>query len=131
MINIYLNRQNWFYYLILKSSRPEVFCKKVLLENSQNTCARDFFLLKHLHRCFPVNFAKFLRTPFFTKHLRWLLLYSRQKCTLYLLYSLRFHNFSVNCINSCIQYYKNVYIHEKIMSRFEHIWKSPYMFVFI
>ena len=26
------------------------------------------------HRCFPVNFAKFLRTPFFTKHLQWLLL---------------------------------------------------------
>ena len=26
------------------------------------------------HRCFPVNFAKFLRTPFFTKHLRRLLL---------------------------------------------------------
>ena len=26
------------------------------------------------HRCFPVNFAKFLRTPFFTEHLWWLLL---------------------------------------------------------
>ena len=25
-------------------------------------------------RCFPLNFAKFLRTPFLTKHLRWLLL---------------------------------------------------------
>ena len=24
------------------------------------------------HRCFPVNFAKFVRTPFFTEHLRWL-----------------------------------------------------------
>ena len=24
--------------------------------------------------CFPVNFAKFRRTPFFTEHLRWLLL---------------------------------------------------------
>ena len=28
------------------------------------------------HRCFPVNFAKFPRTPFFTEHLRWLLLCS-------------------------------------------------------
>ena len=27
------------------------------------------------HSCFPVNFAKFLRTPFLTGHLRWLLLY--------------------------------------------------------
>ena len=26
------------------------------------------------HRCFPVNFAKFLRTPFLVEHLRWLLL---------------------------------------------------------
>ena len=26
------------------------------------------------HRCFPVNFAKFLRPPFFTEHLWWLLL---------------------------------------------------------
>ena len=26
------------------------------------------------HRCFPMNFAKFLRTPFFTEHLWWLLL---------------------------------------------------------
>ena len=25
------------------------------------------------YRCFPVNFAKFLRTPFFTEHLWWLL----------------------------------------------------------
>ena len=26
------------------------------------------------HMCFPVNFVKFLRTPFFKEHLRWLLL---------------------------------------------------------
>ena len=26
------------------------------------------------HMCFPVNFAKFLRTLFFTEHLQWLLL---------------------------------------------------------
>ena len=26
------------------------------------------------HRCFPVNFAKFLRTPFFIEYLWWLLL---------------------------------------------------------
>ena len=64
--------------------------KKVFLEifqNSQeNTCARVSFLIKLQacvtllkkrlwHRCFPVNFAKFLRTPFFTEHLRWLLLF--------------------------------------------------------
>ena len=64
--------------------------KKVFLEISQNsqenTCARVSFLIKLQawpatllkkrlwHRCFPVNFAKFLRTPFFTEHLWWLLL---------------------------------------------------------
>ena len=69
--------------------------KMVFLEISQNsqenTCARVSFLIKLQavpglrpatllkkrlrHRCFPVNFAKFLRTPFLTEHLRWLLLY--------------------------------------------------------
>ena len=32
------------------------------------------FIKRLWHKCFPVNFAKFLRTPFFTEHLRWLLL---------------------------------------------------------
>ena len=27
------------------------------------------------HRCFNANFAKFLRAPIFTEHLRWLVLY--------------------------------------------------------
>ena len=60
--------------------------KKVFLEiwqNSQeNTCGRASFsiklqaLLKERlwRRCFPVNFAKFLRPPFLIEHLRWLLL---------------------------------------------------------
>ena len=64
--------------------------KKVFLKISQNsqenTCARVFFnkvsvlrpatLLKkkHWHRCFPMNFGKFLRTPFFIEYLWWLLL---------------------------------------------------------
>ena len=44
--------------------------KKVFLEISQNsqenTCARVSFILKERlwHKCFPVNFAKFLRSPF-------------------------------------------------------------------
>ena len=33
------------------------------------------FIKKRLqHRCFPLKFAKLLRTPFLTEHLRWLLL---------------------------------------------------------
>ena len=66
-----------------------MFCKKGVLRNSakftgKHLCQSLYFnkvagfrpvtlLKKRLwHRCFPVNFAKFLRTPFFTEHLRWL-----------------------------------------------------------
>ena len=67
----------------IRISRPEVFCKKGVLRNlakstGKHLCQSLFFatLLKKRpwHRCLPVNFAKFLRTPFLTEHLRWLLL---------------------------------------------------------
>ena len=78
-------------FLNVKSSRPEAFCKKGVLENfakltGKHLCQSLFFnkvaglrpatlLKKKLwHRCFPVNFAKFLRTTFFIEHLWWLLL---------------------------------------------------------
>ena len=58
--------------------------KKTFLEISQNsqenTCARVSFLIATLlkkrlwHRCFTVNFAKFLRASFLKEHLWWLLL---------------------------------------------------------
>ena len=35
----------------------------------------NFITKKLLHRCFPVTLAKFLRKPFLTGHLRWMLLY--------------------------------------------------------
>ena len=74
-----------------RSSRPKVFCKKGVLRNftkftGKHLCQSLFFnnvaglrpatLLKKglWRRCFPVNFVKFLRTPFFTEHLWWLLL---------------------------------------------------------
>ena len=74
-----------------RSSCPEVFCKRGVIKNfakftGKYLCQSLFFskvaglrpatlLKKRLwHRCFPVNFAKFLRTPFLTEHLRWLLL---------------------------------------------------------
>ena len=52
----------------------------MFLEISQNlqekSCARVSFLLKKRlwYRCFPMNFAKFPRTPFLTEHLGSLLL---------------------------------------------------------
>ena len=56
-----------------RSSRPEVFCKKNVLKTfvkftGKHLCQslRPPTLLKKRlwHRCFPVNFAKFLRTTF-------------------------------------------------------------------
>ena len=74
-----------------RSSCPEVFCKKGVLRNSEKFTEKDLcqslflnkvtgfrpanlFKKKLLHTCFPVNFTIFLRTPFITEHLRWMLL---------------------------------------------------------
>ena len=61
----------------------------------KHLCQRLFFKVAGLrpatllkkslrHRCFPVNFAKFLRTPFFTEHLRWLLLHVNLNIYIYM-----------------------------------------------
>ena len=72
-----------------KTSCPEVFCEKGVHKNfakftEKYMCQSLFFnkvaglipttLLKNGLRCFFVNFTKFLTTPFFFEHLRWLLL---------------------------------------------------------
>ena len=95
-----------------RSSRLEVFCKKCVLEihTRKHLCQSLFFnkvaglrsatlFKKRLwHKCFPVNFAKFLRTFFFTEHLRWLFLFFAQFIlqhpilrSLFLLLSLTLH----------------------------------------
>ena len=49
--------------------------EKVFLEISQKFCGpATLFKKRPWPRCFPMNFAKFLRTPFFTEHLWWLVL---------------------------------------------------------
>ena len=93
--DIYVIYQNlWGEFSISRNSRPEVFCKNDVLRNSEKVtgkhlCQSLFFnkvadlrsttlLKKRLwHRCFPVNFVKFLRIPFLTEHLQWLLLVFR------------------------------------------------------
>ena len=62
--------------VFLQKQPPEVFCKKDVFRNftkftGKHLCQSHFFnkvagiLKKRLwHRCFPVNFAKFLRTLF-------------------------------------------------------------------
>ena len=61
-----------------------------ILQNSQEiTCVRVFFFNKVgglTHRCCPVDFAKFLKTPFFLKHLRLLLLCNHRDISMVQLY---------------------------------------------
>ena len=69
-----LLRVTVYYYYVTYASEPVVrrcSVKKAFLEVSQNsqenTFARVSFSKKRLwHRCFPVNFVKFLRTLFLT-----------------------------------------------------------------
>ena len=51
---------------LCRSSRSRMFSKIVVPKNFANFTGK--------HRCFPVKFVKFLRTPFFTAYLQWLLL---------------------------------------------------------
>ena len=76
--------------MFYRSSRPDVFCKKGILRNfgkftGKHKCqslylnkvagqACNFIKIETLTQVFPVNFPKFLRTPFLREHLRWLLL---------------------------------------------------------
>ena len=74
-----------------RNGRPKIPCKKGVLRNFtkftwKHLCQSLYFnevaglspatlLIKRLwHRCFPVKFAKFLRTSFLTEHFQWLLL---------------------------------------------------------
>ena len=63
--------------VFLKCSCEKKMFLKISQNSQENTCARASFLIKLQatpatllkaklwHRCFPVNFAKFLRTSFF------------------------------------------------------------------
>ena len=96
---------------VIRSSRLEVFCKKVFLKiwqsSLENICARVSFLIKKRlwYRCFPVNFAKALRTPSYIKHFWWLRLndpynYFKRYCLLTLLLFSFFPHFP---FNSCFK----------------------------
>ena len=79
---------------LIRSSRPEVFCWKHVFKNFKkfagNHLCLSLFLIKLRsatlfkkrlwHRCFPVNFAKFLRTPFLKIASGLLLLIHRVGC---------------------------------------------------
>ena len=61
-------------YFFVEMKKQEIFKRRH--EKDQKQSFQPATLLKNrlCHRCFPVNFAKFPRTPFLTEHLQWLLL---------------------------------------------------------
>ena len=76
---------------LYRSSRPQVFCKKGILKNFTKFTGKHLwqslffdkvaglrtatlFKERLWHKCFPVNFVKFLRTSIFIEHLWWLFL---------------------------------------------------------
>ena len=80
-----------YHWSLSRSSRQEVFCRIVVLENftkftGKNLSQSLFFIKKGgarasnllekrlWYRCFPLNFVKLLRTAFFIEHIWWLLL---------------------------------------------------------
>ena len=63
-----------FEFLKINKNLP-FFSKAVIWRSSVKKVDLELYFKKRLqHRYFPVNFVKFLRTPFFTEHLPWLLL---------------------------------------------------------
>ena len=78
--------------VVQRCSVKKVFCEKGVVRNFAKFTGKYLYrslcfnnvvglrpatlLKKRLwHRCFPVNFVKFLRMPSLTEHLRWLLLF--------------------------------------------------------
>ena len=62
-------------------SLPVIRCHSLSFVATRCTLRPATLLKKSLwHRCFSVNFAKFLRTAFFAEHLQWLLLVSGNSC---------------------------------------------------
>ena len=49
-------------------------CQSLFFNKVAGLRPATLFKKRLWHRCFPVNFAKFLKTPFLTEHLLWLLL---------------------------------------------------------
>ena len=59
----------------LRSSRSHIFFKKGVLKNFANLTGKHVCIKNRLQdRCFPMKFAKFLRTSFLTEYRQWLLL---------------------------------------------------------
>ena len=48
-------------------------CCSLFLNKVEGLRSATLLKKRHQHRCFPMNFANFLRKPYFKEHLQWLL----------------------------------------------------------
>ena len=68
--------EKWLWRIHRKTPLSEVFLNKIAGLRPATLLKKRFW-----HRYFPVNFTRFLRTPFFTEHLWWLLMNPFSKVT--------------------------------------------------
>ena len=105
----YVKKRNYFAFI--QKFRTEVFYKRDLSEHfrsSRPVRLRPATLSKMrlLHRCLPVNFVKFLRTPFFIEPLQWVLLICIQ-LLLFIICQVNKHGVSVSCfLGKCFLIFK-------------------------
>ena len=58
----------------LRKIHRKTMCQSLFLNKVTSLRPATLIKTRLWHKYFPVNFAKFLRKPFLTEHLRWLLL---------------------------------------------------------
>ena len=68
-----------------------------------------------MHRCFTVNFTKFLRIPFLTEHLQWLLL------------SLPLNASKAIFATGCVSQFDQMWFWEDFKCRFSHNFSHPFL----
>ena len=66
-------------FLKISQNSTKKTCDWVFFNKASGLRCTTLFKKIHQHTCFPMNFVKFLRTTFFTEHLRWLLVKQKVK----------------------------------------------------
>ena len=109
-----------FTFVLTEAVVQRCSVKKVFLEILLFRLRPATLLKKRLwHRCLPVNFTKFLWTPFFTKHHRWLLLHLL-RITPIIWY--RICNFIFAFAITASYYFSHLFLHTPV--DFE-LWEGP------